>query len=335
MEKKQGNLVLTTGTSSRVGGVGSGVGGGVSHDHQGEENLLHQQRNHNNNNKEENEPQRRVERFTPKHSDSESTSEQQQRTHTPPASTKRKLVPEIAKVLTTPDLTTTAPDQGTPPTKRLRTTLVAEPTKQTKTTEVSTDTTVVESQTTATEEEEEVVTNTLLITNFVRPFTLPAVRDYLGQHGRIVTFWIDAIKTHCYVTYEHVAEAVATRKVVDGVIWPPQNTSRPLRAEFVASDANPGKPTNEEASATITLSSGRTVTRDPARNTRTTNLLKPVPCSKPQPSLEQLFQKTKCKPAIYYLPLTDEQIARKKVATGSMGRADASSPPSQQTASST
>jgi hypothetical protein len=43
-------------------------------------------------------------------------------------------------------------------------------------------------------------TNTLLVRNFVRPFTLKAVKDLLAETGTVINFWMNDIKTHCYVS---------------------------------------------------------------------------------------------------------------------------------------
>lgn len=43
-------------------------------------------------------------------------------------------------------------------------------------------------------------TNSLKVDRFVRPFTLKAVQELLGKTGNVVSFWMDRIKTHCYVT---------------------------------------------------------------------------------------------------------------------------------------
>lgn len=43
-------------------------------------------------------------------------------------------------------------------------------------------------------------TTSLRIDNFVRPFTLKAVQELLGKTGTVVSFWMDQIKTHCYIT---------------------------------------------------------------------------------------------------------------------------------------
>jgi apoptotic chromatin condensation inducer in the nucleus len=43
-------------------------------------------------------------------------------------------------------------------------------------------------------------TTSLRIDRFVRPFTLKAVQELLGKTGSVQSFWMDHIKTHCYVT---------------------------------------------------------------------------------------------------------------------------------------
>lgn len=43
-------------------------------------------------------------------------------------------------------------------------------------------------------------TNSLRIDRFIRPFTLKAVQELLGKSGNITSFWMDQIKTHCYVS---------------------------------------------------------------------------------------------------------------------------------------
>jgi hypothetical protein len=103
-------------------------------------------------------------------------------------------------------------------------------------------------------------TNTLLVRNFVRPFTLKAVKDLLAETGTVINFWMNDIKTHCYVSvrapplfdlfyllspsmanaggdilqYESAEQATATRDAIYGLIWPPGNTSKPLTAEFAS-----------------------------------------------------------------------------------------------------
>ncbi|PKA49548.1 hypothetical protein AXF42_Ash004088 [Apostasia shenzhenica] len=75
-------------------------------------------------------------------------------------------------------------------------------------------------------------TSSLRIDNFLRPFTLKAVQDLLAKTGKVCDFWMDHIKTHCYVTFSSVEEATVTRNAVYNLQWPP-NGGRLLVAEFV------------------------------------------------------------------------------------------------------
>ncbi|KAL2528207.1 uncharacterized protein Fot_20808 [Forsythia ovata] len=75
-------------------------------------------------------------------------------------------------------------------------------------------------------------TTALRIDNFLRPFTLKAVQELIGKTGTITNFWMDHIKTHCYVSYSSVEEAVETRNAMYNLQWPP-NGGRLLVAEFV------------------------------------------------------------------------------------------------------
>ncbi|XP_058078751.1 uncharacterized protein LOC131227063 [Magnolia sinica] len=75
-------------------------------------------------------------------------------------------------------------------------------------------------------------TTSLRIDNFLRPFTLKAIQELLSKTGTVCSFWMDEIKTHCYVTYSSVEEAVATRDALYNSQWP-MNGGRLLIVEFV------------------------------------------------------------------------------------------------------
>ncbi|KAK2384685.1 apoptotic chromatin condensation inducer in the nucleus [Trifolium repens] len=75
-------------------------------------------------------------------------------------------------------------------------------------------------------------TNSLRIDNFLRPFTLKAVHELLDKTGNFTSFWMDEIKTHCYVSYSTVEEATETRNAVYNLQWP-SNGGRLLVAEYV------------------------------------------------------------------------------------------------------
>ncbi|XP_011190710.1 apoptotic chromatin condensation inducer in the nucleus isoform X2 [Zeugodacus cucurbitae] len=67
--------------------------------------------------------------------------------------------------------------------------------------------------------------NVLFITNLVRPFTVLQLKGLLARTGKLVEdgFWIDRIKSKCYVQYETEDEAIETRHALHGVRWPVSN----------------------------------------------------------------------------------------------------------------
>ncbi|XP_051556202.1 apoptotic chromatin condensation inducer in the nucleus-like isoform X2 [Myxocyprinus asiaticus] len=69
------------------------------------------------------------------------------------------------------------------------------------------------------------LSNIIHVCNLVRPFTLGQLKELLNRTGTVVdeSFWIDKIKSHCYVTYSSAEEAMATRTALHGVKWPQSN----------------------------------------------------------------------------------------------------------------
>ncbi|CAL8376979.1 unnamed protein product [Boreogadus saida] len=63
------------------------------------------------------------------------------------------------------------------------------------------------------------------VSNLVRPFTLGQLKELLKRTGTVLEegFWIDKIKSHCFVTYATTDEAQATRAALHGLKWPPSN----------------------------------------------------------------------------------------------------------------
>ncbi|KAL0424389.1 UNVERIFIED_CONTAM: Apoptotic chromatin condensation inducer in the nucleus [Sesamum radiatum] len=234
-------------------------------------------------------------------------------------------------------------------------------------------------------------TNSLRIDRFLRPFTLKAVQELLGKTGNVTSFWMDHIKTHCYVSlalllsylgnlieiasfvqYSSVEEAVETRNSVYNLQWPP-NGGRLLVAEFVdpqevktrveAPPASPATPSSNAASSFSAAQPQPSMQPQPsprqqvARQQLPPPSLPPPSLSNPPPArerlhptkeplpreqhlparerlnlppppplpekvdppivtLDDLFRKTKATPRIYYLPLSDEQVAAKLKAQG-------------------
>ncbi|CAN6284541.1 unnamed protein product [Urochloa humidicola] len=191
-------------------------------------------------------------------------------------------------------------------------------------------------------------TTSLRIDRFVRPFTVKAVQELLGKTGSVENFWMDHIKTHCYVTFSSVDEAVATRDAVYNLQWPPNNGSK-LIAEFVdpqevklklepppppAAPVSPAAarvPPVQQAQANQNVPRqaatpkeqlppppplAKPPTADPVASAK--ERLPPTP-KKPEPpvvTLDDLFKKTQSSPRIYYLPLSEEEVAAKLAAQG-------------------
>ncbi|CAH9140131.1 unnamed protein product [Cuscuta epithymum] len=110
-------------------------------------------------------------------------------------------------------------------------------------------------------ESSRVPTDSLRIDNFLRPFTVKAVQELLGKTGNVCSFWMDNIKTHCYVTFSSVEEAIETRKAVYGLQWPTYG-GRCLIADFVDPQdvkaqlvAGPSNPTAPPVSSTPAIPS--------------------------------------------------------------------------------
>jgi hypothetical protein len=107
----------------------------------------------------------------------------------------------------------------------------------------------------------------LHITNFVRPFTLGQARARIEEIGRVQFFWMNAIKSECFVTVAGLQEAERMKETLDGRVWP-EGTGKELRVEFVPETKVPKR--EEE-------SSGKN-------------------------RLDGLFMRTKAQPQIYYMP---------------------------------
>lgn len=73
----------------------------------------------------------------------------------------------------------------------------------------------------------------LFVSGLVRPYTLMQLKKLLTNTGTIDEdkFWIDKIKSKCYVTYTSVEEAVKTREALHNLKWP-QSSPKNLSVEF-------------------------------------------------------------------------------------------------------
>ncbi|GIX97695.1 hypothetical protein CDAR_257271 [Caerostris darwini] len=202
----------------------------------------------------------------------------------------------------------------------------------------------------------------LFIRNLVRPFTLNQLKELLRETGNFIEeeFWIDKIKSKCFVTYENEEEAIKTRKHLHGTRWPSSNpkilsvefsneeelaihrsgTDSPkLVAQHISESAETeelrGSPTTDhKKSHDHERRRDRSKPLHPIREWDKDKISQESPdrASKevdkhrsadkkekkdskrranedtPAKLLDDLFQKTKAAPCIYWLPLTDEQF---------------------------
>ncbi|CAF0956821.1 unnamed protein product [Didymodactylos carnosus] len=65
----------------------------------------------------------------------------------------------------------------------------------------------------------------LYIRGLTRPFTVPQLKELLSRYGTLVDgdFWVDKIKSQCFVTYDSLEEAQCARESLDGCRWPSSN----------------------------------------------------------------------------------------------------------------
>jgi len=141
--------------------------------------------------------------------------------------------------------------------------------------------------------------NTLVIRQFVRPFQMKQLRELLEETGTVTEFWMDAIRTHCFVSYHSVEQAIKTREALHNLVWPKHGTAK-LQVEFIS---------REDANKLIERAENQSRTVSGAPHSKTV----PEPPPDPTQTLDNLFHQTKAKPKIYYLPVSEEVVRRLKL----------------------
>ena len=86
-------------------------------------------------------------------------------------------------------------------------------------------------------------TTALYIRNFMRPLQPSSLKEHLGAlakpannspSGDIITeFFLDSIRTHCFVQFASVAAASRVRTALHDRVWPDQKTRKPLWIDFI------------------------------------------------------------------------------------------------------
>lgn len=191
------------------------------------------------------------------------------------------------------------------------------------------------------------VSSFLHISNLVRPFTLPQLKRLISKTCEICEngFWINNIKSHCYIQVATIEQAKTTRGTLHGLKWP-SGTPKKLDVDFVTNgriyqetDGAIGKKEKvvieiedkeneailleKEVEKTSIKKRLEPKSVEKNRDRRNSRSEKPIRQTKekqkkeareesPAKLLDDLFRKTKATPCIYWLPLTNEQILQKE-----------------------
>eukprot|EP00892_Ulva_mutabilis_P001646 jgi/Ulvmu1/11482/UM077_0026.1 len=175
----------------------------------------------------------------------------------------------------------------------------------------------------------------LRIGGLKRPLREADLKQILAKTGAIEGFWIDSCKTHCYVVYGTVAEARETRAAVDGLQWPPRCRSV-MQPRYVSLEEAQGM-IDSKGAATLTrvpsAAAGEPSEASGAAEAPVIDMTKAAaepaapPPRPPRADASQvatggstpaeitpleLFELTEARPSLYWLPLTEEQVAQRR-----------------------
>lgn len=124
-------------------------------------------------------------------------------------------------------------------------------------------------------------------------------------------FWLNSNKSECAVLYDTIEDAISAYKQLYGICWPTKII--PLTVEF--SDKSFSYFTSiNNSNLQISSPNNHTSISSAKSDIKSSS---PTTYSSPKSTIkvidpEQLFKKTKAKPAIFYLPLTDSEIEEMK-----------------------
>ncbi|CAK4077640.1 unnamed protein product [Aphanomyces euteiches] len=156
-------------------------------------------------------------------------------------------------------------------------------------------------------------TCTLRISNFIRPFTLNAVKDFVQQEGNFVEngFWMDSIKTHCYVTYPSIEIAEKMKEFVHDRVWP-ERSGRKLAVEYSVETASDITEKHQQQLQKQQATPRQRETKAAVDANPVVKVAKETKVLKPPVTMSELFLKTETKPVLFYLPVSEELVAERK-----------------------
>jgi len=158
-------------------------------------------------------------------------------------------------------------------------------------------------------------TESLFMTGFKRPLRTKQLLKDISEYGKVTSFWMNPIKTHCYVTFEDQESAKRCRQAMYGRLYPsdmPKQFAGSITVEFcsnalAAEKAGGGDvvlatkniaPPDEPMGLNLLLERVERQTVERGR--------------RKGGQVDILFRKTRSRPHIYWLPLSKEDIARKE-----------------------
>lgn len=155
----------------------------------------------------------------------------------------------------------------------------------------------------------------LYISNLIRPLTILQVRSTLEKFGTVTRLWLDNIKSHAYVMFESIDEAIKAREALQGTKFPLE-TGREIHLEYIPSDRLNELIEHEEWSQRDGIKVELDVKGLEFRSNKASGRNFPPPMAPPSHnvkvlSLDELFSKTATKPSLYFKPVSEDEAAKR------------------------
>lgn len=163
------------------------------------------------------------------------------------------------------------------------------------------------------------------IDNFQRPLILKNLvmwlSEVLQQNISISNIWLNSIKTHCYIDFDSTDEALKCIQVVTGLKFP-ESSSITLVANFTRISAIDA-PTSAEGNLRPGMWLSTSSSIPPVLDSKDLKLKREVksyeevynPKKRQETllTLEQLFEKTKSIPPLFWQPVSKEEVSKRKL----------------------
>lgn len=218
-------------------------------------------------------------------------------------------------------------------------------------------------------------TRSLYICNLMRPVQPVALKSHLAAIATpsgeeqstdiIQNFFLDQIRSHCFVTFTDVASAVRARSLLHDEVWPNESMRKPLWIDFIPDDRVQEWIDTEQGGSTpssgfsrgsgtkrwevVYNTSGNDVEvhlrsiGGPTAQQQTTPANPPAPSRREQlveskpprqtgqgfKALDELFKFTTAKPRLYYMPVSRDVVDRRLNRFDDLARSGAAVAPAE------